>query len=558
MQHVGEVLFARGLVSRRDLAEAAQAIAHGGGPVDAALIRLGAVGEQDVLAALSEHLSLPLLSSEEQPQPDAVRGAVARLSVSAAWLANVEAIPWFSGEGKDARLHIASRRPLDPALQEAMERWQGEPAHLHLASSQAIAAMLVAAELSGDRDAERVVDLAPARLMELAKEAPVIDFVNAMVTEALARSASDIHIEPFQDTLNIRLRVDGVLTHWRSAPRSQFDAIASRIKLLSGMDIAERRLPQDGRQSFRVAGREIDVRISALPTTWGESLVLRFLGKTARLPELDDLGVAPDHRKALHRVLAPLSGMMLVTGPTGSGKTTTVYRLLMNLNDGVHKIVTVEDPVEIDLPGVMQVQARPDIGLDFARGLRSILRQDPDIILVGEIRDRETASIAVQAALTGHLVISTVHTNTALGAISRLRDLGIESYLIADVLRCVIGQRLVRRVCEACAVTEPDTAAEDFLAEQNVVAEGSSVWRSGKGCHACGHTGYSGRIGSFEVIEIGPPLREAIRERASEGMLTTLARARANRSLFHDALLKARAGATTLREALRLSDGAAP
>lgn len=557
MHNLGEIFLSRGLASRRDLAEAAQALAAGGGHLDAALIRLGAAGEPEVLAALAEHFDVPLLAESDRPEPDAIARAVSRLSVTPDWLAEVEAAPWFVASDSREVLHVAARRPHELALQQAIERWHDGPIKLHLAASQAVAAMLAAAGLKNDSgDADAAADLAPARLVELAQEAPVIDYVNAMVTEAIARNASDIHIEPFEDVLCVRMRIDGVLVHWRNAPRDQFDAIASRIKLLSGMDIAERRLPQDGRQSFRVAGREIDVRVSSLPTTWGESVVLRFLGKTARLPELPELGVAPDHVDTLRRISAPMSGMVLVTGPTGSGKTTTVYRLLMNLNDGVRKIVTVEDPVEIDLPGAMQVQARPDIGLDFARGLRSILRQDPDVILVGEIRDRETAMIAVQAALTGHLVISTVHTNTALGAVSRLRDLGVESYLIADVLRGVIGQRLLRRVCEACSSVITDTDAEALFEAHAVRATGAARWRSASGCEACNRSGYAGRIGAYEVIEIDPSIREAVRMRASEAELTDLARRRGCRSLFHDALLKARAGTTTVQETLRLQEGA--
>lgn len=507
---IGEALRERGLVTQRDLDEARNVQRQIGGTLGATLVRLGAISEEDLIAALSDALRIPVLDRTGLPGADLVRETIARLRVPLAWLAEREAIVWHDGNGQ---LVLASARAYDPELREAAEQWSTEPVRFLLASSQLIKPLLGEVDgavrksgLSGD----------PARLRELAEEAPVIDFVNAMFAEAVASRASDIHIEPFEDEMVVRMRIDGTLTRWRSGPRAAFDAIASRIKLLSDMDIAERRLPQDGRQSIRVAGQDVDLRVSSLPTVWGESIVLRFLGKTRNLPTLEGLGLAPDDADRLLALSERPSGILLVTGPTGSGKTTTVYRLLDHLNDGQRKIVTVEDPVEIDLPGVLQMNIRAEIGLDFATGLRSILRQDPDVIFVGEIRDPETARIAVQAALTGHLVISTVHTSSAIAAVTRLLDLGIEAFLLGEVLTGMIGQRLLRRV---------DPSAPD---------------------------GYRGRIGAYEIVTVDEAMRDAIRAGASQGAMLDIARASGFRTMREDALDKVARGLTSTAEVRRV------
>jgi len=356
------------------------------------------------------------------------------------------------------------------------------------------------------------------------------------------------------------MRIDGVLTTARAAPRSNFDAVCSRIKLLSGMDIGERRLPQDGRQSIRVSGQEVDLRVSTLPCSWGESIVLRLLGKTSRLPLLSELGVGAAQEATLLSLAEHPNGVFLITGPTGSGKTTTIYRLLTHLNDGERKIITVEDPVELDLPGVIQVRVRADIGLTFAAGLRSILRQDPDVIMIGEIRDPETAKIAVQAALTGHLVISTVHTNSALAAVPRLLDLGVEDYLLADVLRGVAGQRLVRRLCVECArASTPEEAAVHELAIpahlRPVADREPAAWREPVGCPKCGQSGFRGRVGLYEIAPASPAIIAALRTGADEDKLTALARDDGFLSFADDGLLKARRGETALTEIYRIAGG---
>jgi general secretion pathway protein E len=553
MRSFADHLVETGLVSRKDLD---QALARQPGPsalFGPTLVRLGAISDVDLVDALSQVLRLPVARAQQLPDHAAALAAVERIKSNAAWLAARETVVWFSLDPSGVeRLNVASRQAYDAALQEAVEQWHSGPTTLYLATSESLAPILSAL---GREAAGRADDIAdPDRLKELAEEAPVIDFVNAMLAEALARRASDVHVEAFQDIMSVRYRIDGVLAPWRTAPRATFDAVASRIKLLSGMDIAERRLPQDGRQTIRVSGREIDVRVSSMPTTWGESLVLRFLGRTAQLTDFAALGVPDDQRRTLESFAEKSYGIVLVCGPTGSGKTTTAYELLRRVNDGVRKVVTVEDPVEIDLPGVMQTHVRADIGLSFAAGLRSILRQDPDVILVGEIRDSETAKIAVQAALTGHLVISTIHTSSGFGAVSRLLDLGVEDYLIADVLRGLVSQRLVRRLCPHCA-RNVDGAEFEAHAQTHAPAAllaSPPAWRENVGCRECGSTGFRGRIGIFEIAEIDADVRAAIRRRASESELEALARRHGFRSLQDTAILTARRVDTTLRESLRM------
>lgn len=547
MHQLGEMLIQRGLVSAEDYASAAATRRDQPGDVLPALLRMGAVSEDDLLDFLSERFHLQLLASELRPAIEAVRETIAAIGAPARWFVEHDVIVW---RGSDDVLCAAGPRLHDVSIQEAIEQWAGSTPRLYLAKAMTVEPVLIA--LSGDHS--RVSEADPKRLAELAEEAPVIDFVNSVFAEAMSRRASDVHFEPFEDKLIVRLRVDGVLTQRRVGGAELFDAVASRLKLLSGMNIAERRLPQDGRQSIRVSGQEIDVRVSSLPTTWGESIVVRLLGATHRIPELGELGLTSPQRSLLLEAIAQPHGLVLVTGPTGSGKTTTVYRLLSHLNDGVRKIVTIEDPVELDLPGVLQMGVRADINLDFAAGLRSILRQDPDVIFVGEIRDAETAQTAVQAALTGHLVISTVHTNSALAAAARLTDLGVEPFLLADVLRTLIGQRLVRCVCPSCGAADLD--AEHEIKAQSLLPASLRAreprWQVGAGCKACGASGYQGRSGVFETVRITPALQHAIRERASETALAALAREDGFTTLLENGLAKAREGQTTFVEALRV------
>lgn len=563
-RRLGEALLDRGLIRAEDLANALTLQQQNGGLLGLNLVRLGAVSESQLLEVLSEQLDLPILLPENGPVPHQVASFLAEIRSPLNWWAEHEAVAWRAsaeGEGQTAHIVCAAVQPLDPQLGERLAQSTAEPVVFMLAQRSLIEALTH----DLDADAGPGLDLGLAsgadatRLRELAQEAPVIDFVNAVFAEALTRRASDVHVEPFEDRFLVRMRIDGVLTTVRAAPRANFEAVASRIKLLSQMDIGERRLPQDGRQSIRVSGQEVDLRVSTLPCSWGESIVLRLLGKTSRLPELSELGVGPDQERKLIDLAERPNGVVLITGPTGSGKTTTIYRLLTHLNDGERKIITVEDPVELDLPGVVQVRVRSEIGLTFAAGLRSILRQDPDVIMVGEIRDPETARIAVQAALTGHLVISTVHTNTALAAVPRLIDLGVEDYLLGDVLRGVAGQRLVRSLCD-CA--RPSTPAEAEAHERalpthlRLVADTEpAAWREPVGCPRCGQSGYRGRIGVYEIAIATPHLIQALRADADEDHLTRIARDDGFLSFGDDAFLKARRGLTTLPEVHRVAGG---
>jgi len=563
---LGEVLVERGLVRPADIANALSLQAQNDSLIGLNLVRLGALSEAQLLDVLSEQLGLPVLAPEDGPAPTLVSSFLEEIRSPLAWWAERKAVAWREelpdgSQQKAARILCAAVQPLDPALAERIAQATAEPVVFLLAQRSLIEALTE--DLS--RDHAPVLDAGAggasadaARLRELAQEAPTIDFVNAVFAEALTRRASDVHVEPYEDRFLVRMRIDGVLSTVRSAPRSNFDAVCSRIKLLSGMDIGERRLPQDGRQSIRVSGQEVDLRVSTLPCSWGESIVLRLLGKTSRLPQLSELGVSEEQEAGFLRLAEHPNGVFLITGPTGSGKTTTIYRLLTHLNDGERKIITVEDPVELDLPGVIQVRVRSEIGLTFAAGLRSILRQDPDVIMIGEIRDPETARIAVQAALTGHMVISTVHTNTALVAIPRLLDLGIEDYLLADVMRGVAGQRLIRRLCGDCA--RPSTASEAKVHEMAIPAHLRAVadrepaaWREPVGCAKCGGSGFRGRVGVYELAPMSPAIIAGMRASADEDQLTVAARSEGFLSFADDGFLKARRGETALSEVYRIA-----
>ncbi len=550
---LGELLLAGGLISERELADALAMQASVGGLLGQLLMRFGALSEVDLLRVLSEQLNVPTLAPDERPPPVRVAAFLTESRAPLAWWMQRQAVAWRVSDEDGAPILCAAANPLDAALRDRLAQIGAAPVRYRLAGHAVIASLLDAVSDGVEIGSQAGAASDTKRLRELAQETPVIDFVNSVFSEALSRRASDVHVEPFADHFIVRMRIDGMLITARTAPRARFDAVCSRIKLLSGMDIGERRLPQDGRQSIRVAGQDVDLRISTLPSLWGESLVLRILGRSDRLPELDELGVSPEQAETLLALTQRPNGVVLISGPTGSGKTTTIYRLLVHLNNGVRKIVTVEDPVEFDLPGVVQMQVRSDIGLNFAAGLRSILRQDPDVIMIGEIRDHETARIAVQAALTGHLVISTIHTNSALAAAPRLLDLEVEPFLLADVLRGLVGQRLVRRLCPHCAApSDPDRIkAYIALKPKDVPAPGKANWREPAGCPKCANTGYLGRLGLYEIVTVTPKIEHEIRRRASEEQLVRTARAEGVMSLFGDGYLKARAGMTSLAEVSR-------
>ncbi|NOZ63909.1 MAG: type II/IV secretion system protein [Caldiserica bacterium] len=389
-------------------------------------------------------------------------------------------------------------------------------------------------------------------LLDLAHKPPIIKFVNLVLYEALKMRATDIHIEPLEKGGRIRYRVDGILHEISTPPPHYLPAIISRIKVMSNLNIAERRLPQDGRFWIKQEGEEIDVRVSIIPTLWGERVVLRLLHR-AQLLSLEELGLEKDNFQRLKELITLPNGIILVTGPTGSGKTTTLYSALTRINSPDKNIITIEDPVEYQLNGVAQIQVKPSIDLTFANGLRSILRHDPDIILIGEMRDQMTAEIAIRASLTGHLVFSTLHTNDSASAITRLIDIGIEPFLVSSSVRAIIAQRLVRKICPHCKVeTSVDTAEWKSL---TTLPPPSNTWK-GKGCKKCLGTGYLGRTGIYEILTIDNRIRKMITERVESHIIKEEAKRRGMKNLLEDGLIKVKKGITTLEEVLRVTQEA--
>ncbi len=390
-------------------------------------------------------------------------------------------------------------------------------------------------------------------LRDMASEGPVIRLVNLIITRAIEMRASDIHFEPFENQFRVRYRVDGVLHDVESPPNRLQAAIVSRVKIMAKLNIAERRLPQDGRIMLRVKGKEIDFRVSSVPTIYGESIVLRILDKSSIVLDIEKLGFPEDTLNGFNRLIKRPHGIILVTGPTGSGKTTTLYCALEKINSPDKKIITVEDPVEYQLGGVNQIQVKPSIGLTFANALRSIVRQDPDVILIGEVRDAETAEIAIHSALTGHLVLSTLHTNDAPSAITRLIDMGMEDYLLSSTIIGILAQRLIRIACPHCQFPhEPDPA---ILQEMGGGGEHPKGWQiiEVKGCEQCAHTGYWGRSGIFEFLEIDDDIRKLILDKKDSSLIKEMARKKGMRTLREDGWLKVKQGMTTVFEVLRVT-----
>ena len=394
-----------------------------------------------------------------------------------------------------------------------------------------------------------------SHLRELAEEAPVIELVNNILAQAMDQRASDIHIEPEEQLFHVRMRTDGILHTRMTLPSSRYPAVASRVKLISGMDIAERRLPQDGRLSVRVSGQEVDVRVSAVPAVHGESIVLRLLPKERQDLSLERLGFSRRDLDLFRAWAREPNGIVLVTGPTGSGKSTTLYATLEEMNQRDRKMITVEDPVEYEVGGVTQIQANAEIGYTFARALRAILRQDPDVIMIGEIRDLETAEIAVQSALTGHLVLSTLHTNDAVSAFTRLVDMGVEPFLVATSVRAVQAQRLVRQLCKHCSQPTEVLPAVARLLEHIEDTDLEPDWRKPVGCVKCQGTGYRGRLGIYELVDVSSEMQELIISGATAEKMRALATEQGGRSLREDGLLKARAGHTSVEEVVRVTGG---
>lgn len=465
--------------------------------------------------------------------------------------------------GAGDRLSVALREGADPAMLLEVRRHLAQGFDVALVAADAFdrllsdhyalggeAAAMAAGSLGlGDDLALIAGDLPTADdLLDTADDAPAIRLINGVIADAVRQGVSDIHVEPYETGLVVRMRIDGVLRETLRMPAHVAPVLVSRIKVMARLDIAERRVPQDGRISLTLGGKLLDVRVSTLPSRAGERVVLRILDKANAGMDLALLGLAPGAEAVLRDALAEPNGIILVTGPTGSGKTTTLYASLRLLNDGTRNILTVEDPVEYAVEGVGQTQVNAKVGLTFAAGLRAILRQDPDVVMVGEIRDRETADIAVQASLTGHLVLSTVHTNDAIGAITRMRDMKVEPFLLASTLRAVIAQRLVRRLCPDC---RRPVAASGSVAALLGFDPGETVYEP-VGCDACGQTGFRGRIGVFEAVRVDETIRRLINDGGDEAIIARHAFLNAP-NLGAAARALVRAGETTAEEAVRIS-----
>ncbi|MBI2359506.1 MAG: type II secretion system ATPase GspE [Deltaproteobacteria bacterium] len=552
---LAERLIERGLVSAEEMERIAQLQREQHAPLPRLIIELGFLSEDNLLPVLSEHFGIPMVSLRDFP----VSSFPAELLSDAMGFLSISRMVPLKVEGQV--LWVATTDPTDFSRLHALEVATGLNVQPFLAKEREIVARLealfgngetassvssspAAREVEGSRDEEEV-----EHLRDMASEAPVIRFVNQMLGRALESRASDIHIEPFESQLKVRYRIDGILHEIDSPPRQLKAAIISRIKLLAQLNIAERRLPHDGRIKTRIAGKDVDLRIATIPTLYGESVVIRLLERSQIFSDLDSLGFPADILELFSEMIIKPHGMILVTGPTGSGKTTTLYGALQKINDPGKKIITIEDPVEYQLSGVNQIQVKPQIGLTFATGLRSIVRQDPDIIMVGEIRDFETAEIAVQAALTGHLVLSTLHTNDAAGAVSRLLEMGVQDYLLASSLLGVLAQRLVRRLCLSCRKEVPFRASMIEGFDGNPAR---TLWEPG-GCESCSGTGYLGRVAIFELLPATPEICKLIVERADANSVRSLAVAQGLRLLREDGWQKVRDGVTTLAEVLRVT-----
>lgn len=550
-------LLESGLLTEPQLAEVQRFQANLGGSLRQAVMKLGLLREHDLLDVYEKILGTERIerSATAIPSLEDLKSSIETLGVDDAWLTTLGMVAWIDPNDPQT-LNYIQRDPLDTNVEENLVKaWPGR-LQQYLATNRTLDALF--AQLSADagaRNAQLDASGDVSRLRELAEEAPVIDFVNGLLSDAVDLRASDVHIEPSETEFVTRFRVDGVLAHQRINPRALFDSVVTRIKILSNMDISERRLPQDGRQTIRVAGEEVDLRVSSIPSTYGESVVLRLLRKQSSLPDMQGLGIGSKLLGDLESLVRLPNGIFLVTGPTGSGKSTTLYRVLEVLNNGTNKIITIEDPVEYEMESIGQIQVHSEIGLTFAGGLRAMLRHDPDVIMVGEIRDQETAEVAIQAALTGHMVFSTLHTNTAIGAIERLQDLGAEPFLIKASLRGVLGQRLLRRLCSNCSqpLQDPGLIAH---ARARLQAEGLDTgaidFRQAAGCEHCSHSGYSGRVGVFELLNTHALVAQYPDRDLTDLMDERTLRAHGYIGMVTDGIEKASRGMTSLDEIERV------
>ena len=546
---LGQCLVEQGHLSAEGLARALEEQRRTGAALREVLLKLELVPERAILDYYEDQLGIPVMDLTTYAlEPDVVRLVPERVA------RQYHVVPLFKIGNT---ITVAMADPLDFVALDEVKQSTGLQVDVVVSSgSQIRDAVERHHPITGGLDQlakehglkQAIAEIATARPEE---DGPIIRFVNAIVQQALRDGASDVHIEPDESSFRIRSRVDGILREVSVQSKGIYASVVSRVKVMATLDISERRLPQDGRIRMNLLGRDIDVRVSTFPTIHGENVVMRILDRSIALVGLQDLGLSPEPLAVVARMIERPNGIVLVTGPTGSGKTTTLYSCIQQINSVERNIVTLEDPVEYHLGSIRQTQVDPDVGLTFARGLRALLRQDPDVILVGEIRDGDTAEIAVRSALTGHLVLSTLHTNDASGAIPRLIDMKIEPFLLSSAMVGVIAQRLVRRVCEKCKKRFKPPA--ELLSELGIARGEGSFWH-GAGCHACGGTGYHGRVAIFEVLEVNDKVRDLISTRASAEDLARAIRAAGMGSLRDDAIRKAAQGTTTLEEALRVTN----
>ena len=555
---IGEWLVAEGLISQGELLEAlaSRMVIEGRRErLGETITRLGFVEAADIARVVAKQFGLEF-AGNELPNPHA--GAREMVPESLARRHGIVPL-WNETDGTmvvltadptdivamdDVRLSAGARR-IRPIVTPP-DRIADALKKVYLSDGSRTGELLDELEVSGVpvEDADDIVET-------VEEQAPVIRLAEQIIHDALHGNASDIHVEPGKLETRVRFRIDGVLQEVMTLPRNVHGALASRLKLIAGMDIAERRRPQDGRSTYKDKNSEVDLRVSTLPLLFGEKVVMRLLRKGAEQLKLHQVGLSDaQHAKVLAHIERP-QGLCLLTGPTGAGKTSTLYAFLSHLSDEEHNLITIEDPVEYELPGVNQTQVTPRIGFTFASALKTVLRQDPDVVMVGEIRDQETAELALQASLTGHMVFSTLHTNDAPGAVTRLADLGVPEYLIAASLSMVVAQRLGRRVCTGCAEPHPPTEREIErlrLTPELVAFDG---WKRGRGCGKCGHTGYKGRVGLFEILTVDKGVKDALMRKSEEGEIRLAARRGGMRSLREDGIHKAMEGMTTLEEVLR-------
>lgn len=554
---LGQLLLKDKKISEDDLKKAVSFQRQFGGRIGSILIRIGALSEDQLLKALSKQLKLRIVSKEEIPADVSVFTVFAeQYDLDIDWFLDLDIIAWPEGDNK---LIIAARDPLDPFVREVLSKAVSDrKLDWCLVRNQDLDRSLEQIRNTLNQDGFAGGDEI-SHLRELAEEAPVVELVNNTLAQAFNEGASDIHLEPSEREFHIRYRIDGVLQNKLTLPRDRFDAAASRVKLISGIDIAERRLPQDGRMATRISGQEVDIRVSSLPGVYGESIVMRLLPKERKSFSLDKMGFEKDHLELFKEWANEPHGILLVTGPTGSGKSTTLYATLEHINRGEDKIITIEDPVEYNIPGITQVQVISEIDYTFARALRAILRQDPDTVMIGEIRDLETAEIAIQAALTGHLVFSTLHTNDSLSSFTRLTDMGVEPFLVASSVTGVQAQRLVRRLCSSCAVVyqpdNPEVIRQVDALKKNFpyLFEGKPSFKKPQGCPECQGIGYKGRLGIYELAKVTKEVQDALMAKASAKDIVRIAKEQGYRTLRDDGFIKAYRGETSIDEVLRIT-----